>query len=77
MQSVYSTAPADWAKIRSKVQLKKIIAKNILDNDIFDDVTLRDIGEEVSVMMPAQVEIEKAKILANMTIEKARIEQET
>ena len=47
--------------IRSKTQLKKIIAKHMLDNGVFDDVTFRDVGEDVLVMTPAQTEIEKAK----------------
>ena len=42
-----------------------MIAEHMVDDDFFDDVTLRDIEEDVKVMTLTEVKIKKEKILAN------------
>ena len=47
------------------------------DNDVFNDEILLSVTAGVATMSPVWVEIEKAKIPAQMEEEKSKIEQET
>ena len=58
-----------------KTEIRRVILEHLVDNDICEESALDDV-EEI-MMSAAQLELEKTKIMANMELEKARIEQET
>ena len=58
-----------------KSEVRRIILEHLVDNDICEESALDELAEVT--MSTAQLELEKAKIMAEMEIEKARIEQET
>ena len=59
-----------------RVELKRKIAEYRVDNDVFDDEVLQGLSGNGATVSPAQIEIVKATIMAQMEIEKARIKQE-
>ena len=58
-----------------KTQLMKVVAEDMVDNDIFDKSVLDDLASDLPEHSKAQIELEKLKIEAQ--IELARINQET
>ena len=57
-----------------RVELR-IIAKHRVNNDVLDKDVLQYLCDTAATVSPAQIEIEKARIMAQMEIEK-RPEQE-
>lgn len=64
-------------KAMRKDRLIRVIAKHMVDENIFEEAILGELPSEPIKMTPEQVELEKARIQAQMELEKARIEQET
>ena len=53
-----------------KMAIIRKIAKQMVDNDIFKEETLNRLGGEMQELTPMQLELEIAKINAQMEIEK-------
>ena len=65
----------DVRRSMRKTQLMKVVAEDMVDNDIFDKSVLDDLASDLPELSKAQIELEKLKIEAQ--IELARINQET
>ena len=65
----------DVRRSMRKTQLIKVVAEDMVDNDIFDKSVLDDLASDLPEISKAQIELEKLKIEAQ--IELARINQET
>ena len=65
----------DVRRSMRKTQLIKVVAEDMVDNDIFDKSILDDLASDLPELSKAQIELEKLKIEAQ--IELARINQET
>ena len=60
----------------SWAQLNRIIVEHVLIDHVFDEEAFQGISNSATVS-PAQIEIEKARIMVRIELETARIEQET
>ena len=70
-------------KSMRKDELERKITEHMVDENVFEETALEELPREIAKMTPEQIELEKARIQAQMELErnrmeleKARIEQE-
>ena len=64
------TLELDVRRSMRKTQLIKVVAEDMVDNDIFDKSVLDDLASDLPEISKAQIELEKLKIEAQIELAK-------